>query len=378
MREAGHLHVRESRWLPVGVALAAMMIAPQAAAATKLDNFKALPASLPTCAVAGSGYVPPAPAITAADRTALILGGAPSALDRIRQQQASLPGSGDEAPVALRVLPMIKPVAAGLTLEPASRTSPVFGDCAPANAAIKLPARPGLMDFPVAAPAFDPDAELGTRAIAIKRTRFDDRWARVRRAAPAGLMHDKLRRAGASATLDEQELLSRVNGWVNGEIAYVSDQRNYGQSDVWATAEQTLARRQGDCEDFAILKMQMLRAAGVPTSKMKLVLLRDLAANADHAILLVQTKHGKYVLDNTTDRVYDGSRGDAVRPVLSFSDNKRWVHAYRGPAAAPVMAAQQPAITEPAEQARPVTVALADNQRSVSAELLTFKTGLSR
>lgn len=351
-----------------------MAFAPQAAAATKLDNFKALPAFLPTCPV-GGGYIAAAPTAAPADRTALILGGAPSALDRIRSQQASL----DAAPAA--TAPTVAAAAAVMTLEPASGAPAFSAACAPTYAAIsaiRTPSRPNLSNFPVAAPVLDPEAELGTRAIAIKRTRFDDRWAQVRRAAPAGLMHDRLRRAGASSGLDEAELLARVNRWVNGEIAYVSDQQNYGQSDVWATAEQTLARGKGDCEDFAILKMQMLRAAGVPTSSMKLVLMRDLAANADHAILLVQTKAGKLVLDNTTDRVYDGSRGDAVRPVLSFSDNRRWVHAYRDAAPAPMLAAAPPVEAQPEATQAPMTIALADNQRSVSADPLTFKTGLSR
>src|SRR3546814_2524426 len=84
--------------------------------------------------------------------------------------------------------------------------------------------------------------------------------------------------------------------------------------------------------------MQMLRAAGIDPDRMKLVLLRDLAANADHAFLLVQTGAGKLVLDNVTDRLTDGSRPNAVRPVLSFSVNRRWVHAYRGAQPSPNLA----------------------------------------
>src|SRR3546814_19329905 len=76
--------------------------------------------------------------------------------------------------------------------------------------------------------------------------------------------------------------------------------------------------------------MRMRGAAGVEPGRRKLVLLRDLAANADQACLLVDTDAGKLVLDNVTDRLYDGSRPNAVRPVLSFSGNRRWIHAYRG------------------------------------------------
>ncbi|MBE1528499.1 putative transglutaminase-like cysteine proteinase [Sphingopyxis sp. OAS728] len=356
MRKHAHLVAGDSRWLPVSIALAAAALTPSAAhASSKLLNVKALADSKAACPAA-MAVAPSAPI----DISRAILGGAPSALDRIRADQ-----QGAEAP-----LPAAVPMTAGLdafpvrhTLEPASRTPISF-------------ARPESCGAPsIFAPLtettdYDPTAELGTRAIPVKRTRFDNRWDHVRRAAPAGLMQSKLRSANASPGLAEQDLLARVNQWVNREIAYVNDDRNYRQRDFWATAEQTIARGKGDCEDFAILKMQMLRAAGIDADRMKLVLLRDLAANADHAFLLVQTDAGKLVLDNVTDRLYDGSRANAVRPVLSFSENRRWVHAYRGTQPSPNLAAI------PASQ-KSYTLAL-NNQRSVSADPLTFKTGLSK
>ncbi len=362
MRKHAHLVAGDSRWLPVSVALAAAALTPSAAhASSKLLNAKSLAAGKATCPVAAS-YAPPA----RADMSRAILGGAPSALDRIR---------ADQQGIADPTLTPAAPVTAGVdgfpvrhTLEPASRTPVSFA----------LPESCGASPIfaPLAEAAeYDPAAELGTRAIPVKRTRFDNRWDHVRRAAPAGLMQSKLRSANASPGLNEPELLARVNQWVNREIAYVNDDRNYRQRDFWATAEQTLGRGKGDCEDFAILKMQMLRAAGVDADRMKLVLLRDLAANADHAFLLVQTDAGKLVLDNVTDRLYDGSRANSVRPVLSFSENRRWVHAYRGTQPSPNLAAI------PASQ-KSYTLALGvrtpDNQRSVSADPLTFKTGLSK
>lgn len=355
MRKHAHLVAGDSRWLPVSIALAAAALTPSAAhAASKLLNVKALADSKAACPVAMTAE-PSAPI----DISRAILGGAPSALDRIRadQQGADVPAAAVPVTAGLDAFPVRH------TLEPASRTQISFA----------LPESCGAPS--IFAPLtetgdYDPAAELGTRAIPVKRTRFDSRWAHVSRAAPAGLMQSKLRSANASPGLNEPELLARVNQWVNREIAYVNDDRNYRQRDFWATAEQTIARGKGDCEDFAILKMQMLRAAGIDADRMKLVLLRDLAANADHAFLLVQTDEGKLVLDNVTDRLYDGSRANAVRPVLSFSENRRWVHAYRGAQPSPNLAAI------PASQ-KSYTLAL-NNQRSVSADPLTFKTGLSK
>ncbi|AJA11529.1 periplasmic protein-like protein [Sphingopyxis fribergensis] len=355
MRKHAHLVAGDSRWLPVSIALAAAALTPSAAhASSKLLNVKALADSKAACPVAVTA-APSAPI----DISRAILGGAPSALDRIRADQQGAEALGSTMPVTagLAAFPVRH------TLEPASRTPISF---APPESC----AAPSIFAPLTETADYDPAAELGTRAILVKRTRFDTRWDHVRRAAPAALMQSKLRSANASSGLAEQDLLARVNQWVNREIAYVNDDRNYRQRDFWATAEQTLGRGSGDCEDFAILKMQMLRAAGVDAERMKLVLLRDLAANADHAFLLVQTDAGKVVLDNVTDRLYDGSRANSVRPVLSFSENRRWVHAYRGSQPSPNLAAI------PASQ-KSYTLAL-NNQRSVSADPLTFKTGFSK
>ncbi len=334
--------VSESRWLAAAAALAAVALAPPTAhAASKLVNAKSVTGGKAACPVAAS-------AAPAGDISRAILGGAPSALDRIRADQQGIDASKPAVAAPVRE-----------ALEPASRAPIAFVSAETCGAS------------PVAPLAeTDAAAELGTRAIPVKRTRFDARWNRVRAAAPAGLMQAKLRRANAASGLSERELLARVNQWVNREIAYVGDDRNYRQRDFWATAEQTITRGKGDCEDFAILKMQMLRAAGIDPERMKLVLLRDLAANADHAFLLVETDAGKLVLDNVTDRLYDGSQANAVRPVLSFSGTRRWVHAYRG----------TPPSTNPAAipaSQKSYTLALA-NQRSVSADPLTFKTGFSK
>lgn len=366
MRNAGRSIMRESHWLPALAALAVLVPA-EAHATSKTENDRTIPAVGTTCR-------PGAPVSFAQ----AILGGAPSALDAIRASQSDNSQSPVRQEAALQTFVPARIGAMRRPLEPASRVVADAAVPAPEGAspcrsgvqAIKSAARFAAPDFGALAAELDPDAELGTQPIAVQRTRFDDRWNRVRQAPPASLMHAQLARAEVHSGLGERDKLQRVNAFVNAQIAYVADDRNYGQRDLWATAGQTIARGKGDCEDFAILKMHMLRAAGVDPKRMKLVLLRDLAANADHAFLLVDTAEGKLVLDNLTDRLYDGHRAQAVRPVLSFSENRRWVHAYRGVEPA------QDLIARPAAR-RTFAVAI-NNQRSVSADPLTFKTGLSK
>ena len=232
-----------------------------------------------------------------------------SALDRIRLRQlgsALEPAAAGSAPPVRAMAPANPPACSG------SRA---------------LPGRLTRRDSFEPA-AGDPDSELGTVALPVDHTRFDARWDRVRRAAPTPLMRAELRKAGVNAALDERDMLQRVNQSVNRDIAYVEDERNYGERDFWATAGETIARGRGDCEDFAILKMQMLRAAGIDTDRMKLVLLRDLALGADHAVLLVRSRDGWLALDNMTDRLYSGPQTGEMRPMLSFSGARRWIHGY--------------------------------------------------
>ncbi|WP_156417061.1 transglutaminase-like cysteine peptidase [Sphingopyxis sp. H050] len=172
------------------------------------------------------------------------------------------------------------------------------------------------------------DLEFGTAAIPIERTSFDDSWDRVRRPASRRLMRAVLKKAQVGSDASEAELLARINLFVNHRIAYRSDDRIDGTNDSWSSASETLARGSGDCEDFAILKLQLLRSVGVQGERMKLMLLRDLALNADHALLLVRSGTAWVALDNMTDRVYDASPPSTARPILSFSEGRRWIHGY--------------------------------------------------
>lgn len=253
---------------------------------------------------------------------------APSALDRIRMSQEQPAPTVDAAPA--RTNPMV--------VHAISRGADrLFKADRPAAVSVRVDCTAPVAALATAAP--DPDSELGTLAIPVDTTRFDDRWARVRRAPAVRLMQAQLDRAAVTPGLGEATTLERVNLWVNRQIAYADDERNYRQRDFWATADETVARGSGDCEDYAILKMHMLRAAGIDGDRMKLVLLRDLAINADHAFLMVRSQAGWVVLDNMTDRIYDGRQANAVRPIMSFSGDRRWIHGYRDAAAPMVMAA---------------------------------------
>ena len=166
------------------------------------------------------------------------------------------------------------------------------------------------------------DDFLGSRRLAVRKTGFDMQWNRVRRGT-LGVSLTGIRGGSSS-----QATIAAVNSWANAKIRYVEDRQLYGQADYWADAKTTLRRRAGDCEDIAIAKMALLAGAGVRREDMYLTIARDLARNADHALLVVKSEGKFWLLDNNTDIVADASAANDYRPILSYSASGKWLHGY--------------------------------------------------
>jgi predicted transglutaminase-like cysteine proteinase len=92
--------------------------------------------------------------------------------------------------------------------------------------------------------------------------------------------------------------IDAVNRAINASIRYTSDYAQHGVADYWAPPLEALASGRGDCEDYAIAKYAVLRAAGVPASDLRLLLVRDRAVRQDHAVLAVRDGGRWLVLDN--------------------------------------------------------------------------------
>jgi predicted transglutaminase-like cysteine proteinase len=84
---------------------------------------------------------------------------------------------------------------------------------------------------------------------------------------------------------DGRARIEAVNRAFNSAIHYTADFAQHGVAYRWTAPLATLAAGRGDCEDYAIAKYAILRAAGVPASDLRLLLVRDRAARQDHAVL---------------------------------------------------------------------------------------------
>jgi len=163
-------------------------------------------------------------------------------------------------------------------------------------------------------------------ALSIGRSPLDSRWNRIAGAGVSG------QAAAFAASLRGQGIIAKLeaaNSYVNARVRFVDDRVQFGTVDRWMAASETLTRGRGDCEDYAIAKRALLRAAGVPDRDLYLVVLKDLTRRADHAVLVVRANGRFLVLDNGTNRIVDSSDVSDYRPVLTYTAGHTYTHGYR-------------------------------------------------
>ena len=193
--------------------------------------------------------------------------------------------------------------------------------------------RPLSLMAPRIVPADRPDV-FGSVALPIARASLERHWRKVgnRPIGPAATAF-----VDSIEGLSDVERLDAVNRYVNARVEFTDDRRQFGAADLWLAAADTLRRGKGDCEDYAIAKLQLLRHAGFADKDLYLVILRDVARNADHAVLVVRADGRLLVLDNGTNRILDSDSRPEYRPILTFSGNRSWTHGYRRNVEVPVV-----------------------------------------
>ena len=255
-------------------------------------------------------------------KASALLGGRVSQLDLMRQQQ------GLKAPAATAQVAGYGSIAA---LQPGASASSLGArpaDCAAGFgfAVHTVVPAPGLGVSVLNLVPATPGDFLASKRLLVRHTRFDRDWNRVRGSGISKhVANSALPLSDGAPSL---ATLTAVNSWTNSSIHYVEDRQLYGEADYWATAGETLRRREGDCEDIAIVKMQLLAAHGVRREDMSLVIAHDLVRGADHALLVVKLDGRMWLLDNSTDQVLDATQSYDYRPILSFSEGKKWIHGY--------------------------------------------------
>lgn len=193
-----------------------------------------------------------------------------------------------------------------------------------------------------------PSSRLGVfRSVAISAARLPaaSRWQEARQqdytdlfsadCATSGLggcnsrFATRLRNVAAQvAGLSDAEILDLVNRTVNSAMTYRSDRAIWGVGDHWATPVEMARKGAGDCEDFAIAKYWLLRSLGVADEQLQMVVLQDTRRQLFHAVLVVHTTSGAYVLDNVTNRLQLDAAYAQYQPIMSFAGSRNYIHGF--------------------------------------------------
>lgn len=221
--------------------------------------------------------------------------------------------AADAAPVHLVALSQPSKVAPGYASAPtdpsfpAVRSLDIFGSVAisAANAPIGLLSRRAL------SAAADPVSACDDASALRCPTRLDGAWQEM-------LEH--------SRQLEGMEQLDWLNRRVNAMITYKTDSETFGVSDRWSAAHETMQRRTGDCEDYAVMKMWLLRQLGRNSADLFVVVVSGTEFSGHHAVLAVRDGDDIVVLDNRTDGVRSDRQRLDYQPLYSTNEHGLWVH----------------------------------------------------
>ena len=126
------------------------------------------------------------------------------------------------------------------------------------------------------------------------------------------------------APLPSAEKIRRVNIYAN-EKPYVLDIENYGIVDYWATPVEFL-QHNGDCEDYAIIKMLSLKQLGYAVEDMRVVVVQDTNLKIPHAVMALNQNDDILILDNQIKQVISHKNIFHYVPVYSVNEKNWWMH----------------------------------------------------
>lgn len=115
-------------------------------------------------------------------------------------------------------------------------------------------------------------------------------------------------------------LVTGINTRVNKDIEPITDMDHWGVVERWDMAEDG----KGDCEEYVNVKRKRLVEAGVPRRALRIVVVID-EENAGHAVLMLRTDKGDFILDNKRNAVLAWHQTGYVFIKRESQDKVGWV-----------------------------------------------------
>lgn len=158
---------------------------------------------------------------------------------------------------------------------------------------------------------YESDPVLGGEKKVVKGFRLAPKWDRIRKLFLSGSEE-------ASSTLaawidwakslqpkSATDRLLAINKRVNSEFRYDIDPKIWGEEDYWAEPKEANSKRRLDCEDYAIFKFFLARAAGIGDDDLFIAVGKIRSTGEFHAIMLGADGPSTYVLDNRSNYMRD-------------------------------------------------------------------------
>jgi predicted transglutaminase-like cysteine proteinase len=145
-------------------------------------------------------------------------------------------------------------------------------------------------------------------------------WTNFCQQRPAECSPDRSEPEAISLTPDIWLTLATVNARVNTAIEPLSDQEHWGVVDRWEYPDDG----SGDCEDIQLLKRKLLIEGGLPRRALRMTVVLD-AVGAGHAVLMVRTDRGDFILDNQSRAVLAWSDTGYAFIKREGADGRSWV-----------------------------------------------------
>lgn len=121
--------------------------------------------------------------------------------------------------------------------------------------------------------------------------------------------------------------IDAANAAINAH-PYVPSYVNWRESNHWETPFEFL-RKGGQCQDYAVTKYLLLRAAGVPAADLRVVVVHDERLGLDHAVTVAYVDGQALLLDNLRRAVVPAASVHEYQPYYSINEQGWWLH--RGP-----------------------------------------------